>query len=745
MKPFIRHPLPICFLLLFSDLCSFSVRAQDWHLRDSLLRLLDHSGQDTARIALLLQLAQFEVFKAGEYNTDLDSAAAYIESAKTLNIKVQSPRAAGWIVLAESYLLKERPGLRLQGKAYAEKALAMLQQVNDPFQTANAYHALSDYYDEEDSGQLRTKVALLEKSAALYKSAGAMSEEAAVYQLLGELYPDDSLQLSSLEKALALYQSIHYPLLQGVYGNLAVLYYSKTNYKQAMSYAILALKTADDNHDTTMQLCELANQIAIMLNRQGQYEQAIPYFFRALERAEAYHEHATIYVIAANIATTYSRLNQPLKAKALLEGIAEKYEQPKDNATIDYRLAGCFLRIYVALADYDRARPHAEKLKRLLQKNIPTMGITQKMEIHVTLADYYLATRQTKEAAAQLKANDSLVTADGTAFRKAASEYLWFRVDTAQGQYADAVHRLLTSKAINDSLFTATKSQQIHQLEVEFDTKKKEDQIRLLNRETQLEKVNLHQANLIKNVSFAGGFLALVIAGLLLRQNRIKQKNSRLILQKNGQLEHLVKEREWLVKEVHHRVKNNLYTVICLLESQATYLEDDALLAVQNSGHRIYAMSLIHQKLYQTEDIGVIDMKDYITEFVYYLKDSFGSPSNIRIGLEIEPLSVAVAHAIPLGLIINESVTNAFKYAFPGGQDGLISVRLFRTGRKIVLTVADDGKGFDYTPDDSGRNSFGMGLMEGLTREIRGTFSLDPTKGTTIAVSFEMDLLDTAV
>jgi two-component sensor histidine kinase len=125
----------------------------------------------------------------------------------------------------------------------------------------------------------------------------------------------------------------------------------------------------------------------------------------------------------------------------------------------------------------------------------------------------------------------------------------------------------------------------------------------------------------------------------------------------------LVKEKEWLLREVHHRVKNNLYTVICLLESQATYLENDALLAIQNSGRRIYAMSLIHQKLYHTEDVRVIDMESYITEFVYYLQDSFGSPPNIRIDLHIEPLTLGIAHAIPLGLsprffslpIINQS------------------------------------------------------------------------------------------
>jgi tetratricopeptide (TPR) repeat protein len=396
MRPFIRNPLPIFFLLL-SGLCGLSAHAQDWHLRDSLLTRLDHSGQDTSRIALLLKLAQFEVFKTGEFKTDLDSAAVYIEAAKTLNTKLQSPQAAGWIILTGSYLLKERPGQRPQGKAYAEKALAMLQQVNDLFHTAKAYRALSDYYNEEDSAQLHRKLALLEKSVALFKSAGAIWEEADGYQLLGELYPNDSLQLASLEKALALFQSIHYPLLQGVYGNLAVYYYNiKTDFKQAINYAIMALKTADDQHDTTMQLCELANQIAIMFNRQGQYEKAMPYYFRALERAEAYHDNFTIYMIATNIAVTHIKLNHPLKAKIVLEEIAGKYEQPKDNATIGNRVAMCFVNAYVPLADYERARPYVEKLTLMLKSIPPIMSITQKNEVYFTLTRYYLATRQIK-------------------------------------------------------------------------------------------------------------------------------------------------------------------------------------------------------------------------------------------------------------------------------------------------------------------------------------------------------------
>src|SRR5258705_13014161 len=120
----------------------------------------------------------------------------------------------------------------------------------------------------------------------------------------------------------------------------------------------------------------------------------------------------------------------------------------------------------------------------------------------------------------------------------------------------------------------------------------------------------------------------------------IVRKQNALILEKNQQLEHMLVEKNWLLKEVHHRVKNNLHTVICLLESQAEFLENDALKANEKSQHRIYAMSLIHQKLYQTEDVKTIDMKKYLPEFIQYLSDSFDTSNQIRFQLDIEPLKL---------------------------------------------------------------------------------------------------------
>ncbi len=150
-----------------------------------------------------------------------------------------------------------------------------------------------------------------------------------------------------------------------------------------------------------------------------------------------------------------------------------------------------------------------------------------------------------------------------------------------------------------------------------------------------------------------------------------------------------------------------MHTVICLLESQAEYLENDALKAVESSQHRIYAMSLIHQKLYQTEDVKTIDMAVYIPEFVRYLGDSFGTQGQIRFLLNIEPLKLGTGHAVPVGLIINETVTNAIKYAFPKKNYGTIEISMRKDHNDIFLSIGDNGIGMAVLPTDARLESWG--------------------------------------
>jgi len=179
-----------------------------------------------------------------------------------------------------------------------------------------------------------------------------------------------------------------------------------------------------------------------------------------------------------------------------------------------------------------------------------------------------------------------------------------------------------------------------------------------------------------------------------------------------------------------------------MLESQARYLENDALEAIETSQQRIYAMSLIHQKLYQSDDIKTINMATYIPELVQSLIDAFGIVSQIHFKLNIQAMDLSLSHAIPLALIINEAVTNSIKYAFPENQKGEISISMGDDGTQIILELADDGIGMPQIDHDAEPSSLGLRLIRGLSEDIDAETRFENDNGTRITIKFKTDPLN---
>jgi two-component sensor histidine kinase len=223
--------------------------------------------------------------------------------------------------------------------------------------------------------------------------------------------------------------------------------------------------------------------------------------------------------------------------------------------------------------------------------------------------------------------------------------------------------------------------------------------------------------------------------------NKTITHQNELITHKNELLQKLVAEKDWLLKEVNHRVKNNLHMVISLLESQALYLESDALKAMESSKHRIFSMSLIHQKLYLSDNVKTIDMSVYLPELVNYLRDSFDAGKYIHFSLEVDPVQLSVSQAVPLALVLNEAITNSVKYAFPGKRLGEISVEMRQTGENIELIIMDNGVGMVKATKDTDPDSLGLKLIRGLIKEINGQIQFENNNGTIITISFEIDLI----
>jgi len=178
--------------------------------------------------------------------------------------------------------------------------------------------------------------------------------------------------------------------------------------------------------------------------------------------------------------------------------------------------------------------------------------------------------------------------------------------------------------------------------------------------------------------------------------------------------------------------------VVGLLASQAEFLKnEEAIQAINSSHNRIQAMSLIHQKLYQSENLSIIDMPSYIFELTEYLKDSFEIRNNIRFILDIDSFSLPLSHSIPIGLIFNEAVTNAIKYAFPNRTNNIITISLKVTDdENYKLIVHDNGIGLPPDFDPYNNPSLGIKLMHGLSADIEGKFLITNSNGTKISMEF---------
>jgi two-component sensor histidine kinase len=272
-----------------------------------------------------------------------------------------------------------------------------------------------------------------------------------------------------------------------------------------------------------------------------------------------------------------------------------------------------------------------------------------------------------------------------------------------------------------DTLMGKIQLQEAEALKAQFEDEKKEAQIALKDAQLSRER--------FKVWAVLGILLIALVAGLFLFQlaRKLRKRNE---------------EKEFLIKEIHHRVKNNLQILSSLLHLQSRQITDDiALHAVREGQNRVDAMGLIHQKLYMGDKVAKVEMKDYLEQFGQNILDSFGmEEEQVLIKYEVAPMYLDVDTAIPLGLIINELVTNSLKYAFPLNRhsfseasglagngvgdirSGIITIALWKNDQNhLCLKVSDNGVGQANAQKDDKSTAFGTNLVQMLSKKLKGT------------------------
>ena len=290
-------------------------------------------------------------------------------------------------------------------------------------------------------------------------------------------------------------------------------------------------------------------------------------------------------------------------------------------------------------------------------------------------------------------------------------------------EYQKAYQAFSKYDILKNSIFTAEADQRTTRLRTEFDVADKEGKILLQENEIDRQK------SIQTLLGIIAGLLLLLLA-LSYRSIRSKYKNNALLRTQN-------EEKEFLLKEIHHRVKNNLEVVSSLLSLQSAQTKDRGIFeAMEESRHRVHSMGMIHQKLYTGEHLAAIEMKDYFKHLSEYILDAFGAEDYVQVEVDMPPFELDVDMAIPIGLIVNELLTNAMKYAFPGRRNGKIFIGLKAIGNKLQLDVIDDGVG---KTDQNGSQGTGFGsqLIALLTKQLDGKMVLVTNQGTAISIQFQ--------
>ncbi|RKR04814.1 two-component sensor histidine kinase [Flavobacterium sp. 90] len=706
-------------------------------------QLLENS-KNTDKIKLLLQLGSFYLFKPGTKPQDLQNAFSNIKEALELSnkLKIQKWQNQSLMLLGKYYAQANNP---IESKNCFEKVVAECKKQNDKKALADALANQALYLPNQDP----QKEILLNEVIKLYTDLGLDDKKIEMHmRLITVHYYTGNIKLALKE----FYQNLYYQRQYGfkhthfTEGTISYIELLRYNTKSALYYALKSVKTMETINDYNFADVFYLRFGNVYLTL-GHYEEALDLYKKSVEAGHQNINSGGFYrSFVSLVAALFSR-GKTTEAINYINTIVLKYPPTDvfDKMIVNNVRAVCYER----LKNYALAENYFKEMDLNAQKLTGSETLFDVLNSYSSMTAFYAHRHRPVEAKFYA---DKILTLSKAYKRNYTSENLELSlslIDSLNGNYQTALKHFQNYKKLNDSLVDFSKNKQIEELKIQYETLNKEQKINFLNNQSSLQKSELQKSKLLNTLSIWSLILLSITIGLLYNRYRLKKRNhAKLALKekeiklKNTNLRHLLHEKEWLLKEIHHRVKNNLQTVISLLNSQSAYLDNDmALSAIKNSQHRIHSMSLIHQKLYNSDNISTINMPNYIRELVEYLRESFNLGQRIRFEIKVDTLELDVAQAIPLGLILNEAITNSIKYAFPDDRSGMIYVTLEATSNNYyLLTILDNGIGIDVDFSSKKINSFGLSLIKGLSADLDAKFTMENHNGTVLKIEFLAEL-----
>lgn len=444
-----------------------------------------------------------------------------------------------------------------------------------------------------------------------------------------------------------------------------------------------------------------------------------------------YHSKVGNYLRLDDSAPT--ALSELKKAKAYLDVYlndisTQKSEQDIfESALLKAEIEGNIAKCHVMMGEYEEAIPLLENSIEALQVSSKQSHKSEIIDNTLYLADANLQLERFTAAKKYLDVDFEHINILQTIKRNSLLAAFYDKVENFKNAaiYYKRNERIKDSLAqkqsalIKQQLVTIVANEDLENSQRLIDEQKRINELARSEMKAKDERINLVFISLIFTLL---GFAGLVYAYLK------SIKNQRLISEQKHIIENALVEKDSLLKEIHHRVKNNLQMVSSLLSLQTKNTRSKAAIeALEEGKSRVKAMALIHQKLYQNDDLSVIEMQGYIESLINSVQSVYKKGGhNITITIDAEGTELDIDRAIPFGLILNELVSNSFKYAFPDNDDnGKIYIHLRKNGDQGYFEYTDNGVGLPEDAEDRAHSSMGIRLMNRLVNQLQSKLNID--------------------
>lgn len=503
--------------------------------------------------------------------------------------------------------------------------------------------------------------------------------------------------------------------------NLAALYREKGIYEKALAL-LFSAATKLERQQPDHPLAKCYNSMGITYRLDKDYEKSLFYHKKALQVRQLKNDFSGIGGSFNNIGNVFVDLRQLDSALHYFLKSLEVKRNVNDKRSVASTLNNIG---DVRLAQGEPVDAQKYYVESLTLKQQSNDRVGQVITLN-GLAECMLLLKQYTAVLKYLNQADDLEKQMGGLLEQYKNNLqIRVRLYRMTGQYREATEFSEKLMKVNDSLYNQDKVSTIQRIQASYEVDKKEQQIEILHADQKLNQAALHTQSLWITILIVTVILTSIITGLIYNNFHAARKNRNRI--------------ETLMRELHHRVKNNLQILSSLISLQSQNLTDEnAILSAKSTESRINAMALIHRKLYTDTHNTIVSTRGYFRELIEYLVSSYNvTNQQLVLSLDIDEVEVDVDKAIRMGLIVNELISNAFKHAYAGASNAELAILVKQHGLHLHITVKDNGPGLP-TNRNNEEEKFGARMVAMLVKELKGSYATQSAVGTTHLLTFPL-------